>query len=69
MKNLIKIIGLCLLISACTTILPYERQYISDEEMQLDTDAGKEFNNYVNSIREGATPAGSGKSSGGCGCN
>jgi hypothetical protein len=48
---------------------PYERIYANDPEMQMGTDAGKNFQYYVFSIREGATPAGTIISSGGCGCN
>ena len=58
-----------LVLSSCATIKPYEQVYINDPEMKMGNDAGKNFNNYVNSIREGATPAGTTKASGGCGCN
>ncbi len=59
-----------LAMNSCQTVKPYQRQYVSDVEMQMTNDAGKNFNNYVNSIREGATPASAnGKGSGGCGCN
>ena len=43
--------------------------YVNDPEMQMATDAGKNFQNYIHSVREGATPAGGSKASGGCGCN
>lgn len=56
-------------LSSCATVQPYERQFISDTEMQMTRDAGQDFNNYIFSIREGSTPASAGKSSGGCGCN
>lgn len=69
MKHLVICSIFCLLLLSCATVAPYQRQYISDSEMQMGNDAGKEFNNYIYSIREGATPAGSTKSSGGCGCN
>lgn len=69
MKQLLISSMLCLLLSGCATVAPYQRQYISDTEMQMGNDAGKAFNNYIHSIREGATPAESAKSSGGCGCN
>lgn len=55
--------------SSCATVAPYERQFVSDSEMQMGSDSGQEFNNYIHSIREGATPAGGSKTSGGCGCN
>lgn len=58
-----------LLCSSCASVATYERQFVSDPEMQMNNDPGKEFNNYVFSIREGATPSGTGKASGGCGCN
>ena len=63
------IVLLLLLMSSCATVQSYERQFISDQEMQMSNDSGKEFNNYVHSIREGATPSATGKASGGCGCN
>lgn len=40
-----------------------------DPEMEMGNDAGKVFQNYVHSIREGGNPAGTTKASGGCGCN
>ncbi len=43
--------------------------YVNDPEMQMGADAGKNFQTYIQSIREGATPAGTSKASGGCGCN
>ena len=55
--------------SACTTLRPYERVYLNDPQMQMSHHAGNNFRNYVHAIREGSIPAGSSKSSGGCGCN
>jgi hypothetical protein len=60
---------LALLVSSCTTVRPWERVYLNDPQMQLHHATGKNFSNYVHSIREGSVPAGSTKSSGGCGCN
>ncbi|HPI12638.1 MAG TPA: DUF4266 domain-containing protein [Catalimonadaceae bacterium] len=64
----------CLILAAisavsCASLKPYDRVYVNDPEMDLGNDAGKNFENYVHSIREGATPAGNSKGSGGCGCN
>jgi hypothetical protein len=56
-------------ISSCATVKPWERVYLNDPQMQLSHSTGKNFSNYVHSIREGSIPAGSTKSSGGCGCN
>jgi hypothetical protein len=58
-----------LAISACASIKPWERVYLNDPQMQLGNNTGKNFSNYVHSIREGSIPGGSTKSSGGCGCN
>lgn len=69
MKRIIYSLLILFSFASCATVAPYERQYISDSEMQMGNDAGKEFNNYVHSIREGAVPAGASKTSGGCGCN
>jgi hypothetical protein len=62
-------IVILLLFTSCASVKPYERQFVNDPEMQLNDDAGRNFNSYVHSIREGATPAGTLKASGGCGCN
>lgn len=69
MKKLAVRIIILILLSSCASIKPYERIFVNDPEMQMSDDAGKGFNNYIHSIREGATPAGSSESSGGCGCN
>ncbi len=60
---------LCILFSSCASIQAYERIYVNDPEMQMSTDQGQQFIKYVHSIREGATPSGASKASGGCGCN
>jgi hypothetical protein len=58
-----------LLFSSCKTLKPYERVYVNDPEMELAKSPCKNFEGYVESIREGATPTAGSKSSGGCGCN
>ena len=57
------------LLTSCATVKPYEQIFINDSEMQMGGDETRNFDNYVHSIREGSMPAGSVKSSGGCGCN
>ncbi|MEW4925068.1 DUF4266 domain-containing protein [Algibacter sp. 2305UL17-15] len=69
MKKLLYSVLFLAVISSCKAVKPYERQYVSDPEMQMENDTGKNFNHYVQSIREGATPVGGTKGSGGCGCN
>lgn len=56
-------------LTSCVNLKPYERVYVNDPEMQMESDAGRNFGYYVYSIREGSVPAGAGKASGGCGCN
>jgi hypothetical protein len=43
--------------------------YVNDPEMKMSGSSGKNFELYIESIREGANPSDGGKSSGGCGCN
>ncbi|WP_421894586.1 DUF4266 domain-containing protein [Marinoscillum sp.] len=69
MRRLLSVFMVLATVSSCASLKPYERQYVDDPEMQMSFDSGKSFSNYVHSIREGATPAGAPKSSGGCGCN
>ena len=62
--------GMALLfMGSCTTVKPYERVYVDDSMMQMGISSGEAFEYYVESIREGGTSAGGGKSGGGCGCN
>ena len=56
-------------LSSCISVKPYEQIFVNDPEMKMEQDASKNFSNYVSTIREGATPIGTQKSSGGCGCN
>jgi hypothetical protein len=56
-------------LSACQTVKPYQRNYLNDHEMQLGPRASQKHDSNALSYREGATGGGSGKVSGGCGCN
>ncbi|GJM34932.1 MAG: hypothetical protein DHS20C18_39330 [Saprospiraceae bacterium] len=58
-----------ILLSACQSVRPYQRIFLNDHEMQMGATSGQQFEQYVEGIREGATPPASGKASGGCGCN
>jgi hypothetical protein len=55
--------------TSCAPLKPYERVYVDDPEMQMATTSCKNFEHYVQSIREGATSVGGTKGNGGCGCN
>lgn len=70
-KIYILILGIMLVLVgfSCKAVKPYQRVYLNDPEMQMGSNSGKKFEEYVESIREGDTPAAGTKSSGGCGCN
>ncbi len=53
---------------SCTTVKPYQRVYLNDSEMG-GSRAVSGTEEYVQSIREGASGGETGKGSGGCGCN
>ena len=53
---------------SCAGVKPYQRAYLNDSEMQFNSKATAQFEDYYQSIREGSTIPGSGKTSDGCGC-
>ncbi|UPK71232.1 DUF4266 domain-containing protein [Chitinophaga filiformis] len=58
-----------LVMQSCATVKPYQRMYLNDESMQLGKRGIEKFDENVHTYREGSSGGGSGKSSGGCGCN
>lgn len=58
-----------LFMQSCATVKPYQRMYLNDESMQLGKRGIEKFDENVHTYREGSSGGGSGKSSGGCGCN
>jgi len=68
-KSSFILLFITLMASSCATIKPWDRVYLNDPQMQLSHSTGMNFSNYVHAVREGGIPAGSTKSSGGCGCN
>lgn len=69
MKNKIPLLLITLIVSSCASLKPYEMVYVNDPEMKMSGSSGKNFELYIESIREGASPSDAGKTSGGCGCN
>lgn len=55
--------------SSCTAVKPYQRAYLNDAAMQPGKLPIEQFDENVQTYREGASGGGSGKTSGGCGCN
>ena len=54
---------------SCTTVKPYQRAYLNDAEMQAGKLDIEKFDENMQTYREGASGGGTGKPSGGCGCN
>ena len=65
----ISMVVIILLLQACATVKPYQRQYLNDENMQLGKAGIEKTDESAQSYREGSSGGGSGKGSGGCGCN
>jgi hypothetical protein len=68
-SGILVIILLVLLLQACTTVKPYQRQYLNDTNMQLGKTGIEKLDESAQSYREGSSGGGTGKGSGGCGCN
>lgn len=65
---LLLLVGI-VLISSCQTVKPYQRVYLNDYFMKMDKKKVDKFGEKVHAYREGGSGGGTGKSSGGCGCN
>jgi len=63
------LIIICLTVTACESVRPYQRVYLNDYEMKPGQPGSRKFEEQVHAYREGAAGGGSSKSSGGCGCN
>lgn len=64
-------IAICFLlfVAGCTSIRPYQRQYLNDHAMQQGAFSIEKSENEATTYREGAAGGDMGKSGGGCGCN
>lgn len=73
MKNLLKIAALIiiasLVLSSCQSVKPYQRVYLNDHFMRMGKKPAGMFAEKVHAYREGSVGGGTGKDSGGCGCN
>ena len=63
------VLTLLVIFFSCKTVKPYQRAYLNDDAMQTGKRAGDKFTGSVHSNREAAVGGGTGKTSGGCGCN
>ena len=57
------------LLSACSTVKPYQKNRLNDAEMTLSSRSAQKFEHSFQLYREGGSGADGGKSGGGCGCN
>lgn len=57
------------LLSACSTVKPYQKNRLNDAEMVLSFRKAQKFEQSFQLYREAASGANGGKSGGGCGCN
>ena len=57
------------LISSCTSVKPYLKAFLNDEDMDLGIRSIESYEAEFESYREGASGANGGKVGGGCGCN
>lgn len=55
--------------TSCSTVKPYQKAYLNDEDMTLSGGSLISFELSFQSYREGASGANGGKVGGGCGCN
>ena len=63
------VIGVALCFHCCVTVESYEKMYLNDRDMQLQSPLVQSFEFDSNSYREGASGGNGGKTGGGCGCN
>lgn len=66
---IILLMSIMLTTVSCATVKPYQRAYLNDAEMQAGKLDIEKFDENMQTYREGASGGGTGKSSGGCGCN
>lgn len=69
LKHVLLLLSAILLMCSCATVRPYQRVYLNDEQMKAGKTAIEKFDDNVHTYREGASGGGTGKASGGCGCN
>lgn len=72
-RNIALVAGACIvgitLLTSCTTVKEYQKNKLSDAEMELSSRRIQKTEMSFQSYREGASGANGGKTGGGCGCN
>ncbi|WP_412468065.1 DUF4266 domain-containing protein [Pedobacter sp. KLB.chiD] len=67
--SMVTAISLSCMLSACSSVKPYQKNKINDGDMTLSARKVQKFEQSFQLYREGASGANGGKSGGGCGCN
>lgn len=68
-KTLFLVFAFSLLLSACTSVKPYQKSRLNDSEMQLSSRKVEKTEMSFQTYREASSGANGGKTGGGCGCN
>lgn len=68
-KRLLFPIFVAMLLTACSTVKPYQKNKLNDAEMTLSSRKVQKFEQSFQLYREASSGANGGKSGGGCGCN
>ena len=69
MNKLVGLLVVMVLLSSCTAVKEYEKEYINDPEMKLAAKTTERYDVTFQVYREAAAGANGGKTGGGCGCN
>lgn len=56
-------------LNSCVSVAAYQKAYLNDAEMALQSKKLEVYETNFQAYREGAAGANGGKSGGGCGCN
>ncbi|MBB6238996.1 putative lipoprotein [Pedobacter sp. AK013] len=67
--SMVTAFSLTSMLSACSSVKPYQKNKINDADMILSARKVQKFEQSFQLYREGASGANGGKSGGGCGCN
>ncbi|WP_395633159.1 DUF4266 domain-containing protein [Flavobacterium sp.] len=69
MNKVFSLIVVLFVLSSCTAVKEYEKEYINDPEMKLSAKTAERYEVTFQVYREAAAGANGGKTGGGCGCN
>lgn len=69
MNKVVGLLVVLVLLSSCTAVKEYEKEYINDPEMKLAAKTTERYDVTFQVYREAAAGANGGKTGGGCGCN